>query len=495
MADTREAAETGTEFVWTRKDVIVLVVLCLAPLLEYIDITVVNVALPTIRTDLGFALPDLQWVVNGYMVTYGGFFLLAGRTGDLLGRRRVLMTGVAVFTLASLLSGLSTSPGLLITARAVQGTAAAFVVPLTLAMIASSFPEGKARNLAVTAWGSVAAISSALGLLIGGPLVSGPGWRWIFFVNIPVGVVVVAASWRYLRTDPPAQRRRKFDAVAAVTSTAGLSLLIYALVQTSTHAWGSGRTIGLLAVAAVLLGYFVVHENAVARDPLLPFSLFRNRAVSGANAASAMSGAALVSVFYFVTLYEQQVLHYSALKTGLAYLPLTGMFMVLAGAGPVLIPKIGIRYVTAIGALVAGVGVALLTRVSPNGTLGGTVILPTMVFGAGLAIFYIPMTIAAVYKVDSARTGVASALVNVTRTVGGAIGLAIVSTAVTSRVTHLAGTGHSSADALSGGFRLAFAITAGLLGATAVIAIVLFRNEGRGEKVDLTRVAQAGMEG
>jgi MFS family permease len=204
MTDTKPATEPGTDFVWTRRHVIVLVVLCLAPLLEYIDITVVNVALPTIRTDLGFRQADLSWVVNAYMVTYGGFFLLAGRTGDLLGRRRVLMVGVTLFTLASLFSGVSGTPGVLIAARAVQGTAAAFVVPLTLAMIASSFPQGKARNLAVTAWGSVAAISSALGLLIGGPLVSGPGWRWIFFVNIPVGVVVVAASWRYLRARPGA---------------------------------------------------------------------------------------------------------------------------------------------------------------------------------------------------------------------------------------------------------------------------------------------------
>ena len=471
-----------------------LVVLCLAPLLEYIDMTVVNVALPTIRADLGFALPDLQWLINAYTICFGGFFLLAGRAGDLLGRRRVFLAGVAVFTLASLASGLAPGPGLLIGARAVQGLAAAFVVPLTLAMIAAQFPEGKPRNLALTAWGTTTAISASLGLAAGGLLVTGPGWRWIFYVNLPVGVLILVASWRYLRDDRPAQRHRTFDAVAAVTSTAGLGLLTYAVVQTGAHPWHSAWTICLLAGAGALLAYFLVHELIFAAEPLLPFSLLRNRAVAGANAVSALSGAGLVSVFYFATLYQQQVLGYSALKTGLAYLPLTGVFMVVAGLGPVLIPRIGIRYVTAAGSLISAGSLVLLTRITPDGTLLGSVIVPTMIFGAGLAVFYIPMTVAAVYRVPPERTGVASALVNVTRTVGGAVGLAVISTVATSRISHQAASGHPAGEALSSGFRLAFVITAALLAAAAVFALAIFRGEGRGEKINLAEVTRAGIE-
>jgi EmrB/QacA subfamily drug resistance transporter len=494
MAETQQADAAAKEYSWTRANVIVLVVLCLAPLLEYIDMTVVNVALPTIRTDLGFALPDLQWVINAYTIAFGGFFLLAGRAGDLFERRRVFLVGVAAFTLASLASGLAPGPGFLIAARAVQGMAAAFVVPLTLAMIAAQFPEGKPRNVALTAWGTTTAISASLGLVIGGLLVTGPGWRWIFYVNLPVGILILYASWRYLRDDRPLQRHRRFDLVAAVTSTAGLGLLTYAVVQTSAHPWHSAQTIALLVVAALLLVYFVIHELTIAADPLLPLSLLRNRAVTGANVASALSGAGLVSVFYFATLYQQQVLHYSALKTGLAYLPLTGVFIAVAGLGPLLIPRIGIRYVTVIGCLVSAGSLVLLTRITASGTLFGNVMLPTMIFGGGLAVFYIPMTVASVYRVPSERTGVASALVNVTRTVGGAVGLAVISAVVTSRITDQASTGHPASDALISGFRLAFAITAALLAAAAVFAMIIFRGEGRGEKTDLAQVTRAGIE-
>ena len=368
------------------------------------------------------------------------------------------------------------------------------MVPLTLAMIAVQFPEGKPRNIALTAWGTTTAVSASLGLVAGGLLVTGPGWRWIFYVNLPVGTAILYASWRYLRNDRAARRGRKFDAIAAVTSTAGVSLLTYAVVQTDTHPWHSARTIGLLAGAGVLLAYFAVHELLIAAEPLLPFSLLRNRAVTGANAVSALSGAGLVSLFYFLTLYQQQVLHYSALKTGLAYLPLTGVFMVVAGLGPVLIPRIGIRYVTAGGALISAASLVLLFHVTPSGTLSGSVILPTMIFGAGLAVFYIPMTVAAVYRVPAGRAGVASALVNVTRTVGGAVALAVISTVVTSRITHQTATGHPAGDALSSGFRLAFVIITALLAAAAVFALAIFRNEGRGEKVNLAEVTRAGIE-
>jgi EmrB/QacA subfamily drug resistance transporter len=487
-------AAAGQGFAWSRSRVIVLVVLCLAPLLEYVDMTVVNVALPVIRADLGFALPDLQSVINAYTICFGRFFLFAGRAGDLFGRRRVFLGGVAAFTVASLASGLAPGPGLLTGARAVQGLAAAFVVPLTLAMIAAEFPEGKPRNIALTAWGTITAISASLGLVADGLLVTGPGCRWIFYVNLPIGALILVASWRYLRDDRPARRHREFDMAAAVTSTAGLGLLTYAVVQAGTHPWHSARTIGLRAGSGALLGYFVIHELRFAGEPLLSFSLLRNRAVSGANTAPALSGAGLVSVFYFATLYQQQVLHYSALQTGLAYLPLTGVFMVEAGLGRSSSPGSGIRYVTAAGALISAGSLLALTRITPDGTLLGSVILPTMIFGAGLAVFYIPMTVAAVYRVPPERTGVASALVNVTRTVGGAVGLAVISTVVTSRISHEAASGHPAGDALSGAFRLAFMITAALLAAAAVFALAVFRDEGRGEQINLAEITRAGIE-
>jgi EmrB/QacA subfamily drug resistance transporter len=485
-------------FRWTRVHVVTLTVVCFAQLLEAIDITVVNVALPTIRTDLHFSAAGLQWVVNAYTVLFGGFLLLGGRAGDLLGRRRVFLAGVAAFTLASLASGLATNAGTLVATRAAQGLAAGFVAPMTLAILTAAFPEGRPRNRALGVWGATAGISASLGLLVGGLIVSGPGWRWIFFVNIPIGALMLLAGWRYVADDRaaarPERRYRHFDTAGAVTVTAGLILLAYGVVQTDTHPWGSARTLLLLAAAAALLGYFVVREAWAADEPLVPFSLFANRAVTGANVMSALQGAGTLAVFYFTTLYMQEVLHFSALKTGLAYLPLTGTLVVLSGLGPVLVPRIGIRYTLALGFGVAAVGLGLFARVSAHGTLVPDIVVPSVVLAAGLALTFVPITIGAVTGVSPARAGLASGMVNVTRTVGGALGLAVIATVATRRGTHLAHTGHAPGDALTGGFRLGFAICAVLMAVSALTAILLFRREGRGAPVNLTELAAAGLE-
>ncbi len=328
-------SDRAAAFGWTRRHVLALAVLCLAALLDTIDVTVVNVAMPAIRNSLHFSEGGLAWMVDAYMVPFGGFLLLGGRTGDILGRRRVLLAGTGVFALASLGSALAPSAGVMIATRAAEGIAAAFVVPMTLAMLSSVFPPGPARNRAFAVWGSVSAAAGTLGLVLGGVLVSTVGWRWIFLVNVPVGALVMLSAVRVL---PPDGRRARgsglggFDVGGAVSGTAGASLLAYAVAQTTSAGWGSGRTIGLLCGAAALIGYFVFHEARVAAAPLMPLSLWRNRSVTGANVVSALLASAMFAVFYATTLYMQQVLHYSALRTGLAYVPFGLSILVAAGA-------------------------------------------------------------------------------------------------------------------------------------------------------------------
>jgi EmrB/QacA subfamily drug resistance transporter len=492
--DEAESAAAEQPFVWTRRHTLAIAVLVPAQLVEAMDITVVNVALPTIKVDLGFDPADLQWVVNAYAVLFAGFLLLGGRAGDLLGRRRVFLAGMSVFTAASLLSALAPNAGTLVGGRAIQGLAAGFTSPMTLAILASIFPDGPARNRALAIWGATTGVSASLGLIVGGLLVNGLAWQWIFYINIPIGVVMVVLAARFIPNDKPAHRHSRFDTVGAISATAGLVLLTYALVQTNDHPWGSGRTIGLLAAAAVLLAYFCVHEVLVAAEPLVPFSLLRNRTVAGANVVSALSGSGLIAIFYFTSLYQQQVLHFSALKTGLAYLPFTTTIIGLVGLGPLLVPRLGIRYTVALGALISGVGMLLLTRVTPSGHLVGSIIVPTLVLSLGLALLFIPMTIAAISGVAPSQNGVASGLVTVTRTAGASLGLAVMSTLAAARTTHLGNAGAGPADALTGGFRVAFGISAGLMVATAVAALVIFRDEGRGEKVNMAELSQAGID-
>jgi EmrB/QacA subfamily drug resistance transporter len=488
-------AKQGQGFTWTGRHTVALLTLCLAQLIELIDITIVNVTLPTMGRALGFSQDGLTWVVNAYIVLFGGLLLLGGRSGDLLGRRRVFLSGVAVFTAASLASGLAQSASMLIITRGLQGLSAAFVSPMTLAMIASTFPDGPARNRAVAIWGAIGGISGSLGVTIGGLLASGPGWRWIFFVNIPVGLFMLAVGPRYLDADRPARRHHTFDVTGAVTVTAGTTLLAYAVSQTSTHPWGSARTIGLLAGAAALIGYFALHEIRFSKEPLIPFSIFSNRSVTGANVVGLLVGGGMFATFYFFSLYQQEVLGYSALKTGIAYLPLTGTLMVFAAITPVLIPRIGVRWLLAAGGLIAAAGMFMFALDSPTGSLWADVIAPSLVVAPGLALTFVPMTLAAVAGVPSSDTGIASGLANVSRTMGGALGLAIIATLATDLTSSQLRAGESARSALGNGYSLGFIISACLLAASAVAAIVLFRDEGRGKKVDLTELATAGSEG
>ena len=502
MTDT--AAPQSAAFVWTRRHVLALTVLCLAALLDTIDVTVVNVAMPAIRDSLHFSESGLAWMVNAYLVPFGGFLLLGGRAGDLLGRRRVLVGGTAAFTLASLGSALAPTAGVMVGTRAAEGLAAAFVVPMTLALLSSVFPSGPARNRAFAIWGGVSAAAGTLGLILGGVLVTAVGWRWIFLVNIPVGAVVVAAALRLLPARDGAQarsgaaagrdgsgQRGRFDAGGALSVTAGTSLLAYAVVQTGSHGWGSARTVALLAVAAALIGYFVLHERFVARSPLMPLALLRNRSVSGANVVSALVASALFAVFYSTTLYMQQVLHYSALRTGLAYVPFGFSILVAAAVAPALVSLAGIRAATIAGALTALIGFVLLARIPADGHLVTDIILPTVVVGLGGGLLIVPTSIAAMSGVDAARHGVASALLNVSRQLGGALGLAVICTVVAGSTARSAAAGHSAPVALTAGFHTGFLVSAALVAVSVVTAAGLLRDEGRGQRVNLVEL-QAG---
>lgn len=462
-----------TTFVWTRKHVLALAALCLAQALDGIDATVVNVALPVIRNELGFAIADLSWVVNAYMMVFGGFLLLGGRLGDLLGHRNVLLGGIGLFTVASLMAGLAQNAGTLIGARAVQGLGAAFIAPMTLALIALLFPEGRARSRAFAIWGAVTGVSTALGLIAGGLLADGPGWRWIFFINLPIGALLLVAMGRLLPAGAPVRVRGRFDLIGAVTSTAGVALLAYAVLQS----WDSARTIGLLLGALVLLGYFAFHEVHVAKEPLVTFALFRNRSVSGANLIQVLRGGAMFGVFYFVTLYLQEVLGYSALQTGFAYVPLTLILIAAAGLGPVLIRRVGAPLVIAIGSLITAGGLLLFAGASPQGDLVKDVLLPTVVTGLGFGISVVPLTNAALAGVPSRHSGVAPALLNVSAQLGGALGLAVLSSLAVSRTTAELQAGATAEVALTEGFRFGYTISAVLMAVTVAVALVVLRRE------------------
>jgi EmrB/QacA subfamily drug resistance transporter len=488
------AGTPDVPFRWTRRHVLALAVLCLAALLDTIDVTVVNVAMPTIRNALHFSEGGLAWMVNAYMVPFGGFLLFGGRAGDLLGRRRVLLAGTATFTLASLGSALAPSAGVMIATRAVEGLAAAFVVPMTLAMLSSVFPAGPARNRAFSIWGGVSAAAGTLGLIAGGLLVSAAGWRWIFFINVPVGVVVLAAAMRLLPSDPARDRSRgRFDLAGAVSVTAGSSLLAYAVVQTGSQPWGSARTIALLAGAAVLLGYFVLHERFVAASPLMPMALWRNRSVAGANISSALLSSSVFAMFYSTTLYMQQVLGYSALRTGLAYLPLGLSILVAAGLAPALVSRIGVRLVAVAGAVATLAGLVLFTRIPAHGQLLTDIVIPSVVVGLGGGLMLLSTTIAGMSGVSAEHHGVASALLNVSRQLGGALGLAAISTVVTGVTARSAGRlGAELPVALTAGFRAGFSVSAALVGLAAVTALTLLRDDGRGERVNVVELQAHG---
>jgi EmrB/QacA subfamily drug resistance transporter len=451
-----------------------LALLAMTQFVIVIDASIVNVALPSIGRALHFSQDDLTWVVNAYTLTFGGFLLLGGRLADLMGRRKMFMLGLVVFSLASLAGGLAQSEPWLIAARAVQGMGAAIVSPAALSIITTTFAEGAERNRALGVWGSVAGAGGAAGVLLGGVLTSGLSWRWVLFVNVPIGVVCVLLSPRLLRESHAEAETRSFDIPGAVTVTAGLALLVYALVNAVNAGWGSTETLLLIAGALALLAAFLVIELR-SRAPLMPFSIFRLRTLRGADTIALLIGMSLFSMFFFISLYMQQVLHYSALKAGVSYLPLAVAIILSAGAASVAVTRFGFKPVLLTGLLFVAGGLYWFSRVpGVGGTFAGDILGPSILAAVGLGLSFVPVTIAAVTGTKPQEAGLASGLVNTAQQVGGALGLAILATVANSRTNSVLHAGqHHLAIALTKGFERAFLVGAGFALAGAVLTIVL----------------------
>src|SRR3954452_6134157 len=447
-----------------------LVLCCLAQFMVILDISVVNVALPSIREDLGFTAANLQWVVNAYTLTFAGFLLLGGRAADLLGRRRVFIAGLLLFAGASLLGGLSTSQGMLTAARAVQGLGGAVVAPATLSILTTTFAEGAERNKALAYWGAMGAAGGATGALLGGILTDFLGWEWILFVNVPIGVGAALAAYRLVdegRLDT--QGRRYFDVAGATTVTLGLVLLCYGIVRTDVKGWGSPEVLVPMLLGVGLLGIFLLIEGRLSKRPLMPLSVFRSRTLSGANVVVFFLGASMFAMWYFVSLYLQQVLGYSPLKAGFAFLPMPLAIMVgsaLAGRNVI---RIGAGRLLTAGMSLAAVGMLLYARLPVDGTYFADVLGPSLLGALGIGLSFVPVTIPAMAGVAPEQAGLASRLVNPSRRVGGSLGLAVLATIATER-TQALGTGP---EALVAGFHRAFIVDAGFAAVAAVCAATL----------------------
>ena len=455
-----------------RRRWLVLAVTVAAQFMVILDVSVVNVALPSIKHDLHFSQESLQWVITAYSILFGGMLLLGGRLADLLGRRRLFMAGVAVFTVGSLLSGLAWSEGALIATRALQGLGGALLAPAALSIVVTTFREGRERNIALGVWGAASGIGGAVGVLLGGVLTSYLSWSWIFFVNLPVGVAVLAVSPWLLSESRAALAHRHFDVAGATSITAGLMVLVYAITRASQHGWSNGVTVGLLATAAALIAAFVGIE-ARSPAPLLPLRIFRLRTLSAANATMLVIGATAFGQFFLLTLYLQEVLRYSAIETGVAFVAITVTLVAVANLGQALTTRLGARPVLSAGLLLTAAGGALYARMPADGHYFWNVLPGLLLSGIGLALSFVPVMIAGLTGVQPADAGVASGLINTNRQIGGSIGLAAVTTIAATASSHYA---HShavpafSSPALTHGFQIAFYTLSGLALAGAAIA-------------------------
>ena len=452
-----------------------LALVCAAIFMTVVDVSIVNVAIPTIGTKLHFSRDALQWVITAYALTFGGFLLLGGRAADLLGRRRVFIAGLALFTLASLWCGLSGSEGMLIAARAVQGFGAAIISPSALSIVSTTFEEGAERNKALGIWGAVGGSGAAVGVLLGGVLTKYLGWEWIFFVNVPVGAIALLLTPRFVRESRMAIAGRRYDPFGAITITAGLVALVYAISKAPYDGWGSWKTIVLLVVSASLLVAFVVVERTVP-DPVMPLRIFRVRTVAGANVVGALLGAVVFANFFVLTQYVQTVLLYSALRAGVTFVATAGTAVLAAGLAQGLSTRFGVKPVMAIGmALMAG-GMLWYTQIPVHGTFAGDLLVGYLLVGIGLPFGFVPVTIAALAGIEAHEAGLASGMINTTQQIGGAIGVAITATVY---LTHFNNSVRADGVllALTDGYRLAFWVCAGFAVAGLVATLTLIRRE------------------
>ncbi len=454
---------------------LVLALVCVGQFMVVLDASIVNVALPSIQRDLHFSTSNLQWVINAYTLTFAGFLLLGGRAADLFGRRRIFLVGLAVFTASSLLGGLAQSEAWLIAARALQGLGAAILAPATLTILTASYPEGSARTWALGAWSAVSSAGASAGALLGGILTDFLSWRWILFVNVPVGIVALVLARRHLPESRAEIVHRHLDLAGAITVTAGLVALVFALVRTETYSWGSSQVLMPLALGVILLGVFLYLQARVSKAPLVPLRIFRSRSVTGGNIVMFMMFGALFGSWYFETLYMQHVLGYSPLQAGLAFLPQTLLIAAGAQVTSRLVPRFGPRPLILLGTLVAGGGLAWLALITPHSTFVGDLLGPFILIGLGMGLAVTPIAVAGTAGVARQEAGLASGLLNTSRTVGASIGLAALATVAANRTSaalgHAVATPARTAAALTDGYALSFTIAAVVLLATAAVAL------------------------
>jgi EmrB/QacA subfamily drug resistance transporter len=471
-----------------------LALIVTAQFMVILDVAIVNVALPSIKSDLGFSQTGLQWVITAYAILFGGTLLLGGRLADLLGRRRLFVAGLALFAASSLLSGFAWSSGSLIGFRALQGLGGALLAPAALSLLMTTFAEGRERNLALGIYGAASGSGAAAGVLLGGVITSYLGWSWIFFVNVPVGVVAMALTPFLLRESRADLPHRHFDLAGAASVTSGLMLLVYALTRATTDGWSSPVTLGLLGGAVALVAAFVAIESR-SRAPLLPLRIFRLRALSAANATMAIVGAVTFSEFFVLTLYVQDVLHYSAVQSGVAFVAFALTVVVTSNIAQAVVGRVGVRAALTAGLALATISVGLLTQVPVDGHYFWDLFPAFVLGGAGMGFSFVPVTIASLAGVERADAGIASGLVNTSRQIGGAIGLAAISTVVasaSSSYAHAHSLAVGSAPATVSGFQTSFDVLGGLLVAAIVIAVVFLRPaRERAEQVEVAELREA----
>jgi EmrB/QacA subfamily drug resistance transporter len=474
-------ATTEQSFLATRRGKATLALLASVAFLDFVDASIVNIALPSIRRALGFSVQDLQWVPSAYLLTYGGFMLLGGRAADLLGRRRVLVTGTALIGAASLVGGFAESSGVLVGARLAQGLGAALMLPAALSILTTSFREGRDRNTALGVWGGMGALASAVGVLLGGLLTEGLGWRWVMFVNPIAAVLVLVAIYRLIPDDRRRASFANFDFLGTILATGGMLLLVFGLVKAPDQGWGSWRTIAELGGALGLLAAFLVNERR-SRNPLLPLSIFRVRGLAAADTTQLIGFAGFLAVFFFLTLYMQNVLGYSPIQTGAAYIPLTVGVAIAAGITSQLMTRIGTRPISIAGALIAAGGVYWLSHIPVGGSYLTDLLPGLMVFAFGAGGVFVAVTTAANAGVPADKAGLAAALLNASQQVGGALGLAIFSAIATSRTTHLLAEHASRPEALTAGFHRALLASSLFLLAAALIATRTTNTKGEADE-------------
>jgi len=458
-----------------RRKWLALALLSVVQFMVVLDIAIVNVALPSIQVDLGFSQQDLQWVISAYALMFGGFLLLGGRSADLLGRRRVFLGGLAVFTLASLLAGLAWSDTSLIGARSLQGLGAAIITPAALSILSTTFTEGRERNIALGVWGAVGGFGAAAGVLLGGILTSAFSWEWIFFVNVPVGITAFVLA-PLLLTESRDARARTFDLPGAVLVTAGLSSVVYAITQAGQEGWLAGRTLGFAGAGVALLIGFVAWELRHP-EPLMRFGILQTRTIIGANVAGFIMGTALFAMFLMLTLYMQQVLGYSAMKTGVAYLAVAGTAIIWSTVAAQLVTRVGVKPVLVGGMSFLTAGLVYFTQVSVNGSYLGDLLPGFLIIGVGIGFSFVPISIAALAGVSPAEAGLASGLINTSQQIGGALGIAALSTIATSQTSNALAAGTAVPAALVDGFQAAFLAGVIIAGIGIVAALTLIRKD------------------